>query len=485
VYLAITCLLAGRAPLWYDELFTFHLGRLTYLGDLWRALAMGTDGSPPLLHVVTHLTQQALGMSELASRLPAVFGFWLMSVCLYLFVARRCSRAYAVLAMLFPLATAAYPHAYNARPYGLLLGCCGLALVCWQSAAEGRRRRLSLLGLALSFAVAFASHYYAVLLLVPFCAGELVRTWTRRRVDWPVWLALGAGPVALVALLPVALGARDSMGQFGFLPGWPAITAIYLFLLKSTRWPLLVTAALAVLVPERYRKRWPAGPARTTATPPAHEVVAAAALAALPVIGVCLGQWLTGVFTARYAVAMVLGFAILLAFVADRRTAGHPLPALVLSLLFLSAFARAEWREYQSIRRARAEIAQTTRDLNKLGNADLPVVIADPFAFLQLAHYAPPTLQSRLAYVSHPEAACRCNPHDSRDWALRQLGGWSDVPVRDYRSFVAGHGRFLVYGDSGWLRATLEADGFHYRVCDSEGDCRLFEAEVGSTDRAF
>jgi hypothetical protein len=45
--------------------------------------------------------------------------------------------------MLFPLITNAYPYAYEARPYGLLLGFCGLSLLCWQSAAEGQSRLLS------------------------------------------------------------------------------------------------------------------------------------------------------------------------------------------------------------------------------------------------------------------------------------------------------------------------------------------------------
>jgi hypothetical protein len=476
LYLAATGLLAARAPLWYDELFTFHLARLPHLADLWHALAAGTDATPPLYHLLTRLAQQALGQGELATRLPAVAGYWVMSVSLYAFVARRCRRAYAVTAMLFPLATAVYPWAYNARPYGMVLGCCGLALVCWQAAADGRRRPLALTGLALSLAAAVASHYYAFLLLAPFAVGEAWRTRTRRRVDLPVWLALAAGPVVLAALLPLALGARRGMTPFGFAPGWDSIEGTYLFLLKYTRWPLLAVLALAALYPERGQRRADAGP-------PAHEVVAALTLAALPVLGVCLSQWVTHFYAARYAMPAVLGAAVLLAFVADRRTAGSLPLALVLSALFLGRCAQATWRDYRQLGEVRAGIARANALLERHGDGNLPIAIDDPFTFLQLVHYAPAPLRARLVYLSNPEAARRHNCHDPRDWCLRQLRQWADVPVRDYGSFIAAHRHFLVYGDTDWLRRTLEADGVRCRPCTAPAAPPLFEAGADAAEK--
>lgn len=477
IYLPVTCLLADRAPLWYDELFTVHLSQLSSPTDVWSALETGTDANPPLYHLLTRYSRLGFGDSELATRLPAVLGFWVMCLSVYAFVARRCRRAYAIAALFLPLATAAYPMAYNARPYGWLLGCSGLALVCWQSAAEGSRRRLALAGLVASVACAFASHYYAFLALAPLCAGEVVRTITRRRFDAPMWLALAAGPLTLAAFLPLARGAQEGMSAFKFPPGWAAIPEIYRYLLKSARWPLVAVVGLAVLVSLLKRfHRGAEAPAAITDGPLAHEWAAVLCFAALPVIGVCLGQWVTGIFTARYAAAAVIGWSVVLAFLADRRLGDRRLVAALLATIFIVRFAQTAWREYDAQSRARAEVARTVESLGQHGSAEQPVVVADPFAFLQLAYYAPPGVRANLVYLRNEDAARRFNPTDPRDWALGQLRHWAKVPVHDYHAFRARRDHFLVYGDAGWLRPTLEADGVRYRACD--GVSALFEANA-------
>ena len=470
--------MATRAPLWYDELFTFHIARLGQLSDVWSALAEGTDTNPPLCHLVTRLAQRALGPSELATRLPAVFGYWVMCVSLYYFVVRRCTPAHAMAATLFLLASGTYVAAYAARPYGWLLGCCGLALLCWQSAAEGKRRWLALTGLAVSLAFAFTTHYYAFLVLGPFGVGEMVRAWARRRLDLPMGLALAAGPLALVLVLPLALGAQRSMAPFAVSPGWGLMADAYPFLLRAARWPLLAALGLAVAWPLWSHRRGPGHADGSIAPPPpAHEFAAALTLAALPILGVCLGQWVTGVFAARYALPAVLGFAILLGFIVGHRTAGSLPVALVLSAIFLGYFAVAQGREYRRLVQVRADITRAAKHLGRHGDAELPVVVADPFAFMSLVHYAPAPLRQRLVYLSHPEAARRHNSHDPRDWLLGQLGRWVNVPVCDYATFLANHRRFLVCGDSGWLRPNLEADGTRCRPCAVlAGGLPLFEA---------
>lgn len=478
IYLPVTGLLADRTPLWYDELFTVHLSRLANPADLWRALATGTDASPPLYHLVTRAARLGFGDSELATRLPAIFGFWVLCLSLYAFVRRHCRHEYAVAAMLLPLATAVYPMSYNARAYGWLLGCCGLALVCWQSAAEGVRRRLALVGLALSIAMAFASHYYAFLALAPLCAGEVVRTIARRRLDVPMWLALATGPLTVAALLPVALGAQEGMSAFKFPPGWAAIPEIYRYLLKSARWPLIAVVGVAVLGPlvNRRARHEPPAPSEVPRTIPVHEWTAVLVFAALPVIGVCLGQWVTGLFTARYAAPAVIGWAIALAFLSDRRFGDRRWVAVALAGVFLVRFAQTSWREYDTQGRARADVARTVDALGRNSSAGQPVVVADPFAFLQLTYYAPPAVRGNLVYLRNEDASRRLNPTDPRDWALGQLQQWSDVPVRDYTAFRATRDHFLVLGDAGWLRPTLEADGIRYRP--REGTAPLFEASA-------
>jgi hypothetical protein len=344
-----------------------------------------------------------------------------------------------------------------------------VALVCWQRAAEGAPRGKALAGLAASLACAFASHYYAFLVLVPFAVGELVRLVVRRRLDLGMALALAAGPATLVLLLPLALGASQSMAGFRWSPPWAAILHAYPFLLRAARWPFLAVLILALC----FRRRG-AGPPL-----PAHEVAAALALMALPILGVCVGRWVTGLFTARYVMPAIIGFAILLPLVTARRTAGSLPVAAVLSAVFLAYFGVAQREMHREVGRLRLDVTHTCERLARDSAADLPIVVADPFAFVQLVHYAPPSLRPRLVYLSDPEAARRYDPTYSCDWALRLLRRWSQAPVYDYQPFLAGHARFLVYGDNPWLGSNLKADGVACVPVGAEGGIpRLVEVRV-------
>ena len=48
-------------------------------------------------------------------------------------------------------------YAHEARPYALVLALAGIALVAWQAAAEGRRRRVALFSLGFALAAALCS----------------------------------------------------------------------------------------------------------------------------------------------------------------------------------------------------------------------------------------------------------------------------------------------------------------------------------------
>src|SRR5262249_42181003 len=137
-------------PLWHDETFTHYLARLHTPSELWSALRTGADLNPPLYHVLAQVSQALFGENPTALRLPSILGFWVMCVCLFRSVGRWCPPVTAWSALLWPLLTGAYEYAYEARPYGLLLGWTGLAFWFWQSATGQGRRSFALLGLALA-----------------------------------------------------------------------------------------------------------------------------------------------------------------------------------------------------------------------------------------------------------------------------------------------------------------------------------------------
>src|SRR5438552_1999845 len=102
-YLTTTCILAARKPLWFDELFTWHISQAPTLGDLWHTLADGYDPNPPLGYLLSRWSQTLLGAGPVSFRLPAILGFGVLCGCLYYFAARRCPRPYAWLALVLPL----------------------------------------------------------------------------------------------------------------------------------------------------------------------------------------------------------------------------------------------------------------------------------------------------------------------------------------------------------------------------------------------
>src|SRR3954452_2427432 len=188
--------------MWFDELFTFYISRMS-LGNIWTILSSGIEPNPPLSYWLTHFSMGLFGQNEIAVRLPAIAGYWLMSICLFFFVRRYGSDVCAAVAMLFPLCTEAYlPYAAEGRGYGLVLGFSGLACLCWQYACSHRSRNLAVIGLWLSLVGALVSHYYSVLMLIPFGVAEVVRWWRSRRLDLPVAAAIVGSLLPLAILYP-------------------------------------------------------------------------------------------------------------------------------------------------------------------------------------------------------------------------------------------------------------------------------------------
>jgi hypothetical protein len=160
-FFLFACRVASQVPLRH-EFFTSHIAQLDYRG-MWAVLSAKWDYNPPTYYQLVSISTVFLGVSPFSIRLPSIVGFWAMAVCLGLFVGRRCQITYAWVAGLLPLATDAFPYAWEARPYGLALGFTALALFCWQVAADGSASPLALVGVALGLGGATASHYYAVL----------------------------------------------------------------------------------------------------------------------------------------------------------------------------------------------------------------------------------------------------------------------------------------------------------------------------------
>jgi len=186
IYFTDVFIRASHKYFWFDELLTTYLCRLPDFKSTWAAVLGGADFNPPLFYLLTRGAQRLFGEGLIATRLPSMVGVWIFGLCLFLFVAKRVGTSSGFIAGIFPFFTLAQYYAYEARPHGMVLGWCGLTLVCWQRSAEGRARNLWLAGFGLCLVGALLSHVYAVYLLFPFVLVEIYNILLRGRPNWRI-----------------------------------------------------------------------------------------------------------------------------------------------------------------------------------------------------------------------------------------------------------------------------------------------------------
>lgn len=218
-YCALVAWLAAEKPLGNDELFTLYFSRLPGFDDVWRELETGVEQTPPFFYLVTRASQRMLGDNDVALRLPELGAVLLAAGCMLAVVARRSTLVHGTIAALLLLATQAGFYAYEARPYALVLGFVALCFLLWQLRLDGGGP-LVVTGLALAATAAVATHYYAVLALLPFVVAEATRAVGRRRLDAAVAGAFAVSLVPLLVAAPLIEAARAYSGSFWTEYSW-------------------------------------------------------------------------------------------------------------------------------------------------------------------------------------------------------------------------------------------------------------------------
>jgi hypothetical protein len=499
----ITTAIRSMRKFWYDELFTFHMSQRPGAFGFWAAVKGGADFNPPLGYMVTKAFQFLFGNLELPTRMPALFGFFIMSLCLYRFIARRSTPAFGYVAAVLPWCSGAYFLASQARAYGLVLGFAGLALVCWQEAASedvhsekksGRGKRAwSLLGLCLSLTAALLSHCYASLILFPFGIAELVRQYRGGRFDPTMWVAVLA-PAGCVAVYFPLLSNLKSMVSHNYLfdVPWTAWPLMYGDMLVPLLWPLAISAIVVAL---------PAfSPSLSTSTDRAiknnssgvlwHEWAIAGGFALVPAVAVGLAKIASAPFFPRYGAPGAIGCSLLFTlYLRWRRTPARA--ASIVTVVFLACYA-AVFGTYiydTLVPKPTAEAASLERRERHKDpfevKPELPFVVASALEFLEIDHYAKPDLAARLYYLTDENAALEYTQTDGFNNGFPRLQKWFPMRAKlaPYQTFIREHQHFLVYGlyafPSDWVIKKLIDDGADVRlISDAEGgygDNLLFE----------
>ena len=448
LYFTGTLAVAAMRPLWYDEIFTAYLARLGSTTQLWAALSQATDVTPPLFNLITRESVLLFGPTELALRLPETIGFWVMSLCIFAFVYKRSSILYAIAALLVPICIHAGVYASEARPYGLLLGGCGIALVCWQAAADGHRRVLAITGLALSLAATTSVHYYGALFVFPLTLGESIRTFQRKKMDWPVFAALLAAPIALLLHQNwIRIAMTYSGGEWSAISLGALVSTYSVMLGKYTPVAFAgIILTIGMMLMNRTK-----GYSILPATP-AWEMAAIAGMILLPIVVIFVAFITNGIFTFRYALPSIIGFAVAIAVVPLRTARQTATLGLGYVVIFTGAFVGLEvWHvRHFFVQREPSRVARLARVLERYQQ---PIAIADSHQYLALAYYAPAELRSRLYYIASPRNARRLINFDDDDRSLLLLRDWAPLQVSEYEPFLKENSHFLLYGrpNEGWL----------------------------------
>lgn len=436
----------GR-PFWYDEIITLIAARAPDAAAAWRA-AQATDISPPLPHLLTHWSIHWFGENELTARLPAIIGFWIFCLCLFHFTRRRTNIYCGIAALLLPVATEALRHSVDARAYGPELAFCGLALVAWQAAADGRHRWLSLPALAAAIIGALYCHYYAILMYAPLAGGELLRAVRARRIDWGIWAALAAGVSPLILRFSIIHSRMHGFASNVWTPPSTGQLASFwedgLTHFSMVFVILLALGGLATIV----ARRQPAPSPASTPGVPDHELLAGVLLLAAPAIALLLAALVTHAYSDRYGIFAMAGFAFLLPMLLAYWTRGRALPALLLAIACLEPLVMSTLESpapnnpYQEEPLLHAALERG------------PVVIADGEMFLRLWYYAPERLKSHLLYLSARGPAVKYMGFATIDQALLPLRRWAPLNVIEYQRFSPPGGEFLAYQNTtrpGWV----------------------------------
>jgi hypothetical protein len=475
-YFTLTCWLATQKLLDNDELFTYYIAQRPTFHDVWNALATGAEQLPPFFYILTRATFACFGVSHLSIRLPQIIGFWLMTICLFKFVSRRSSALHGCIALLFPFVTLANTSILEARPYGIVLGLCGLAVLSWQSAADGTRRTLSLCVLTASVAATISTHYTSILILFPLLLGESIRVFSRRRLDVAVLAALTLALAPLALFLPLIQGARSYSLYFWARPHWPMLPRAYQELLAPAALPLAGILILGALIASCSRESGLSVSLRRFWFRP-HELVLVLGLLVLPVVAFVFALAVTNAFSIGYALSTIIGFGIAVPWALSCWSSFRTEAAVIAIITLLGFGALEAARNYHRFTSNRASQLATYNYFRGLPHSGLDIIIANGQRFFELSHYLPPGSPVHLRYLADPQASVQILGYDTVDRCLLELRRWAPLQVTEFREFIAGRQPFWVYGQPdewSWLFARLADLKQRVEIVDRDGSQYLF-----------
>jgi hypothetical protein len=482
VYFGPTVWIAAHKLLWDDEFFTLYISATPGWHEIINAISTGADQHPPSFYYLTHIFFDAFRMSHITVRLPEILAYWLMCVLLYLLIRHLLGNTWGILGMLLPLSfEGMYYYASEARGYALLLAFSALALLSWIRVAEGFRRRLFLPLLAFGLAAAVASHYYGVLMALALGLAEVFRTYQRRKVDLPVWIAFAATLVPLIAFFPVIRSSQQYVGHFWARPQWRRVFVFFPTMLGSFLNVLIGASAFAVWLKSRQPREADTANSHRL---PTWIVIAVVNVSLIPCFAIVMAKTVTHGYTDRYAIPGTIGACILCTYLLYRLSDARGLLAPVCIVLSLVTYSLNAYSYAYSAWGASSDLRDIRYYLDHQASTG-PVVVAEITVFHRLSFYAPAQLRRRLVYVADPDSSVKYLHQDTVDRGLLALRPWFPLNVVPARQYVEAHPSFWVYGyvvgEWSWLTYDLANPALDTKLIGRKDWRLLFSVQNAST----
>jgi hypothetical protein len=424
-----------RKKLWHDELATLQIAQQPGPAESVKASMEGCDNAPPLYSLTVQRILPLVRNDALAVRLPATLGYCGMILCLLLLCRRRFTAVYAWVATLMA-ANAAFWTLTEGRPYSMVLFSGAAALLCWQEAAAGVRRSLSLTLMAVSLCLMTAMHYYAVYFLIPLVAAEAVRWWKNGRLDFAMIAAMAPVSLVLAIHYPLIAAGRRLLAHHWSPVSWNDIPDVYSSIFFS--FILLPMAVIAISA----LWRAPEKSSRVQKVLTAPEWTAYGMLLLMPLCVVILSEFTTHVFVNRYTLWASIGISVLITALLYKAAIYKDTVGAITLGLFLGLFLLHEVHEFR--RRPDLRLAQSTLDqIERLPKSSEPIVIFNHAIFLELCYHAP-QLRERLIYPLSAERDLRYSNNDSGAMMLEALRRRTNLHIVPYDDLLAANKHFIL-----------------------------------------
>ncbi|MBL8292000.1 MAG: hypothetical protein JNN08_09195 [Bryobacterales bacterium] len=483
VHIPALVVVAKGTQFWFDELFTYYLARLPAVADIYAELDKAVDHHPPAFFLLHRFVSHWFSDPHIGFRIPSIAGFWMFYAAVFVFVSRRASAVFGLLAIFLAYASGARYWATEARPYGLALGLCAVAVLCWQMAADTRKRLPWLVGLAVALASTISISYYSVLIFIPLGAAELVRTIRRGKIDFPMWSSLAAGAAGCLPYLLTVRRHLDSFSPHNWARPRPGvIPETYNTFFASLQ--LFMLAALMSVALLWIFRQWASRNSADEKPLLPEDLALALGHLLLPLIGAAVALFATKMITPRYVISTVTGFCILVPLIAYGLSRDRALTGVLLMALGGLFFAQSNAEAINaSLKTRMGDVSGITNLLRRVPDgteASLPVVSDNAVGMLQLTHYGGPELSSRLRLLTNPEAALRYSGVYYIGHGLFLMQKYAPLRVETYEAFRKNHSRFLYYESPSlmaFLTPLLQADRAKMRFLAKQGGTALYLIE--------